>query len=73
MKLVDLSNEAAEAVMTYPHKIKEFSEIVRKISRFLCVDIMDKLEMENIGESKFDYPDDFDGITVISDTGSDDE
>lgn len=74
MKLDDLSIKAAESVMAYPHKLKEFCEIVRKISRFICVDILNHLEWEHIGDTDFDDHNVFDEapeITVLSDTESD--
>lgn len=73
MKLDDLSNEAAISVMAYPTKHNECCEAIKKISQFVCVEIAQKLEQENITDADIDDPDDIDESPLgLSDTGSDD-
>lgn len=37
--LSELSNEAADVIMQYPWQVDQFCDCVRKISRFICVQI----------------------------------
>ncbi|XP_055301244.1 uncharacterized protein LOC129567897 [Sitodiplosis mosellana] len=51
LNLADISLEAAALVMDFPNKIDEFCECIKKISKFICVQMSDTLEKENIEDS----------------------
>lgn len=48
LDLGEITTEAAALVMIYPHEHISFSESVKKISRFICVEIYKKLEEQHI-------------------------
>lgn len=43
LDLSELSNEAADVIMQYPWRVDRFCDCVRKISRFICVQINNDL------------------------------
>lgn len=52
---MEISFEAADLIMNFPNKIDEFCDCVKKISKFLCIEISDKLDSEHIDDSDSIY------------------
>ncbi|XP_055301186.1 uncharacterized protein LOC129567856 [Sitodiplosis mosellana] len=53
--LWEMSLEAADLVMNYPNNRDEFCRCIKKMSKFICVLLNDRLEKENIVDVKMVY------------------
>lgn len=51
LNLDKLSHEAAELIMNYPNKPMEYFQCVRKLSKFICVEIKNHIESNDFDEN----------------------
>lgn len=68
LDLAEITEEAADLVMKYPYNHYQFTESVKKISRFICVEMYTKLEKENMECADLDEND---RNSFLEDTESD--
>lgn len=47
LNLEDLSSEAADLIMTFPNDVDQYCECVRKLSKYICIQISIELDSDN--------------------------
>lgn len=68
LKLDEMSFEAADLVMNYPNRPEQFCECVRKLSKFICVEINAKLEKQNVDDIDIDTGSEFQRSSLLSES-----